>query len=161
MLRVLELFSPWRSGTFFTSWKYVLFPVDHSHNSVSPRVELVTWGSFWILVEGNLGSFGALLLSVTSLLLNTTASFFLPGKPSACNFLCLNTRAPDVCSPSCFHKSPLFLFPYGLSGLTLGELVHQKGENKLYCFSFDTKKPRASAHWQCGDGNNWVSVRAS
>lgn len=80
-------FRPGEVVHFFTSWKCVLFPVDHSHNSISPRVELVTWSSFWILVEGNLGSFGALLLSVTFLLLNTTASFFLPGKPSACNFL--------------------------------------------------------------------------
>lgn len=52
-----------RSGTvftlekwyIFTSWKRVLFLVDLSHNSASPRVELVTWSSFW--VERNPGTY--------------------------------------------------------------------------------------------------------
>lgn len=34
----------------------VLFLVDLSHNSVSPRVELVTWSSFWVLVKRDHGT---------------------------------------------------------------------------------------------------------
>lgn len=146
--------------------------MDLSHNSASPRVEFVTWSSFWVLVKRNPGTYRCSAAPCDISVTQDDGPTFILIQPLSAG----KTFRPETFSGAQRDGRQMFsarhIFTVATFSVSIRTVWFVSGgarpperREQASPGLFQHKetvflKPGASAHWRRGNKNNQVSVWA-